>query len=138
MLETTVSREKTAELVWAKLTIHTHTHLTAFLSGTTQLSRYQMGRTNLEFTEARDSEWQWHQLGHMQVCTLIQTENHSDHSRVEIPKLDHLSLPLAKSAGATPPAQQITGQLICIIGVKSWALLANGRLRWLSFGSQLH
>jgi len=26
-------------------------------------------QTNLHFTEARDSEWQWHQLGHMQVCT---------------------------------------------------------------------
>ena len=23
----------------------------------------------MDFTEARDSEWQWHQLGHMQVCT---------------------------------------------------------------------
>jgi len=22
---------------------------------------------NLDFTEARDREWQWHQLGHMQV-----------------------------------------------------------------------
>jgi len=30
--------------------------------------RYQKGKTNLDFTEARDSEWQWHQLGHMQVC----------------------------------------------------------------------
>jgi len=39
------------------------------LSGTTQVSRYQKGKTNLDFTEARDSEWQWHQLGHMQVCT---------------------------------------------------------------------
>jgi len=29
-------------------------------------------RTNLEFSEARDSEWQWHQLGHMQTCTLPQ------------------------------------------------------------------
>jgi len=38
-------------------------------SGTTQVSRYQKGKTNLHFTEARDSEWQWHQLGHMQVCT---------------------------------------------------------------------
>jgi len=26
---------------------------------------------NLDFTEARDSEWQWHQLGHMQVCILL-------------------------------------------------------------------
>jgi len=22
---------------------------------------YQKGKTNLDFTEARDSEWQWHQ-----------------------------------------------------------------------------
>jgi len=28
-------------------------------------------------TEARDSEWQWHQLGHMQVCTSLQTDNHA-------------------------------------------------------------
>jgi len=28
---------------------------------------YQKGKTNLDFTEARDSEWQWQQLGHMQV-----------------------------------------------------------------------
>jgi len=41
------------------------------------VSRYQKGKTNLDFTEARDSEWQWHQLGHMQVCTLLQTENHT-------------------------------------------------------------
>jgi len=33
------------------------------------MSRYQKGKTNLDFTEARDSEWQWHQLDHMQVCT---------------------------------------------------------------------
>jgi len=40
------------------------------------VSRYQKGKTNLDFTEARDSEWQWHQLGHMQVCISLQTENH--------------------------------------------------------------
>jgi len=28
------------------------------LSGTTQVSRYEKGKTNLDFTEARDSEWQ--------------------------------------------------------------------------------
>ena len=27
--------------------------------------------------EARDSEWQWHQLGHMQVCTSLQTDSHT-------------------------------------------------------------
>ena len=48
----------------------THTHpFNGPLSGTTQVSRYHRGKTNVDFTEARDSEWQWHQLGHMQVCT---------------------------------------------------------------------
>jgi len=37
------------------------------------VSQYQKGKTNLDFTEATDSEWQWHQLGHRQVCTLLQT-----------------------------------------------------------------
>ena len=41
------------------------------------MSRYQKGKTNLDFTEARDSEWQWHQLGHMQVYILLQTDNHA-------------------------------------------------------------
>ena len=41
------------------------------------MSRYQKGKTNLDFTEARDSEWQWHQLGHMQICTLLQTNDHA-------------------------------------------------------------
>ena len=41
------------------------------------MSRYQKGKTNLDFTEARVSEWQWHQLGHMQVCTSLQTDSHA-------------------------------------------------------------
>ena len=44
-------------------------------SGTIQISRYLKGKTNLDFTKARDSEWQWHQLGHVQVCTSLQTDN---------------------------------------------------------------
>ena len=46
-------------------------------SRTTWVSRYQKGKTKLDFTGARDSEWQWHQLGHMQVCTSLQTDNHT-------------------------------------------------------------
>jgi len=41
------------------------------------VSQYQKSKTNLDFTEARDSEWQLHQLGHMQVCTSLQTDNHA-------------------------------------------------------------
>jgi len=44
----------------------THTHpFNSPFSGTTRVSCYQTGRTNLDFTEATDSEWQWHQLGQM-------------------------------------------------------------------------
>ena len=55
---------------------HTTTYTHPFngpLSRTTRVSRYQKGKTNLDFTEARDSEWQWNQLG----CTSLQTDNHT-------------------------------------------------------------
>jgi len=55
------------------LRIHTHPSNGPF-SGTTRVSRYRKGKTDLDFTEARDSEWQWHQLGHMQVGTSLQTD----------------------------------------------------------------
>ena len=56
----------------------THTHpFNGPFSGTTRMSQYQKVKTNLDFTEARDSEWKWHQLGHMQVCTSLQTDNHA-------------------------------------------------------------
>jgi len=61
------------------------------------VSRYQKGKTSLDFTEARDSEWQWHQLGHLQVCTSVQTDNHAS------------TLPLKFFAGRMPfllPNQQ--------------------------------
>jgi len=41
------------------------------------VSQYQKDKTNLDFAEARDSEWQWHQVGYMQVCTSLQTDNHA-------------------------------------------------------------
>jgi len=57
---------------------HTHTHpFNGPFSGTTRVSRYQKGKTNLDFTEATVSEWQWHQLGHMQVCNSLQTDNYT-------------------------------------------------------------
>jgi len=60
------------------VTTHTHTHpFNGPFSGTTWVNRYQKGKTNLDFTEARDSEWQWHHLDHMQVCTSLQTDNHA-------------------------------------------------------------
>jgi len=68
----------TATNICQSFTYNTH-QFNGPLSGTTRVSRYQKGETNLDFTEARDSEWQWqwHQLGHMQVCTSLQTDNHA-------------------------------------------------------------
>ena len=72
------SRHQKDNRAHSKIATHTHTHtrLTA-LSWTTQVRRYQKGKTNLDLTEARDSEWQWHQLGYMQVCISLQTDNHA-------------------------------------------------------------
>ena len=62
-----------SDMIWiyfeeALLWWFAETHTNPFngpLSVTTQVSRYQKGNTNLDFAEARDSEWQWHQLGHV-------------------------------------------------------------------------
>jgi len=56
---------------------HTHTHLTALCPGLPGWAGTRKVKTNLDFTEASDSEWQWHQLGHMQVCTSLQADNHA-------------------------------------------------------------
>jgi len=55
------------------------------------VSRYQKGKANLDFAEARASEWQWHQLGHMQVCTLLQTDNHASIPLLSFYRPDALS-----------------------------------------------
>jgi len=60
--------------------LHTHTNTYPFngpLSGTIWVSQYQKVKSNVDFTEARDSEWQWHQLVHMQACTSLQADNHA-------------------------------------------------------------
>ena len=59
--------------------LHTHMHAHAHTHAHTHthVYRYQKGKTNLDFTEARDSGWQWHQLGHVQGCTLLKTDNHT-------------------------------------------------------------
>jgi len=61
------------------LIYNTHAFTGPF-SGTIQVSRHQKSKTNLDFAEARDSEWQWHQLGCMQVCASLQTNNHASTS----------------------------------------------------------
>ena len=61
-------------------------------SRTTRVSLYQKGKTRKliqsGFTEAQDSEWQWHLLGHMQICTLPQTDNHASISPISFYRPD--------------------------------------------------
>ena len=79
------------------LGLHTHTHpFNGPFSRTTKVSRYQKGKTNLDFSEARDSEWQWHQLGHMQVCTLLQIPDRQTHQ--------HATIQFFYRSGALPAA----------------------------------
>jgi len=44
------------------------------------VSHYQKGKTNLDFTEASDSEWQWHQLGHYASLHLAPDRQPHQHS----------------------------------------------------------
>ena len=70
------------------------------------MSQYQKGKTNLDFTEARDSEWHWHQLGHIQVCTSVQTDNHANTPPLSFYRPD--ALPAAQ-----PTASKHTLQFLC-------------------------
>jgi len=48
------------------------------LSNTTRMSRYQKGKTRkVTSPDLLEQQWQWHQLGHMQICTSPQTDNHA-------------------------------------------------------------
>ena len=60
--ETTDKNCKMLDIPWRQ-NYNYYNHLTCLFSRTTWVSRYQKGKTNLDFTGARDSEWQWHQLG---------------------------------------------------------------------------
>jgi len=59
----------------------------------------------MDFTEARDSEWQWHQLDRMQVCTSLQTDNHTSTPPLSFYRPDAL------------PATQPTASMQCTEGI---------------------
>ena len=61
---------------------------------------HQKGKTNLDFTEARDSEWQWNQLSHMQVCTSLKTDNHASTSPLSFLRAGCPSCPPTNSVKA--------------------------------------
>jgi len=63
-------------------------------SETTRVSQHQKRKTNLDFTE----EEQWHQLGHMQVCTSLQTDNHASTPTLSFYRQD--ALPATQSTAS--------------------------------------
>ena len=76
--------------------MHTHTHtFNGPLSRTTWVSQYQKGKTNLDFNEARDSEWQWHQLSQYQKGKTNLDFTEARDSEWQWHQLGHASLRLA-------------------------------------------
>jgi len=86
---------------------HTHLFNGQGLPGWTGRA-YQKGQTNLDFTEVRDSEWQWHQLGRMQVCTSLQTDNHASTPPLSFYRPD--ALPAAQQT-ASKHSKQTTNEI---------------------------
>jgi len=64
------------------------------------------------FYSTRDCDWQWHQLGHMQICTSSQTDDHASSPPLSFYRPD--ALPAAQ------PSSKGTGYL---------ASIARGRSR---------
>ena len=107
---------------------NTHTHtFNGPLSGTTWVSRYQKGNTNLDFTEARDTEWQWHQLGRVQVSTLLQTDNHTNtppHSFLQT------GCPSCRPTNSVKAVKANTHTYYYTSGTEQqWSILTRSRLR---------
>ena len=73
--------------------LHTYIHLcNGPFSRTTQVSRYQRGKINLDITEARDSQRQWHQLGHMQASTSLQRQSTEGRTTTDLYEISKLRL----------------------------------------------
>jgi len=89
------------------------------LPGTTRVSRYQKGKTNLDFTEARDSEWHRHQLGHMQVCTSLQSEKPHQHFTTQFFTGRMPFLPPNQQRQSTEGTIHLANTAECVVAVYS-------------------
>ena len=62
---------------YAAENINTHTHLTALCPGLPGWASTIKVKPIWILLKQETSEWQWHQLGHMQVCISLQTDKHA-------------------------------------------------------------
>ena len=73
----------TLNILWCTEKNSSNFQLTAALKLSEQFFRHHnckfrfQQKDFLDFTKARNNAWQWHQLGHMQVCTSLQTDYHT-------------------------------------------------------------
>jgi len=90
-----------------------HTHpFNGLFSGTARVSRYQKGKTNLDFIEARDSEWQWHQLGHASLH-LDPADNHASTPPLSFLQAGCPSCRPTNSVKALKAAVDIINEIFC-------------------------
>ena len=98
---------------------HTHTRLTALCPGLPGWASTKKAKPIWILLKQKDSEWQWHQLGHMQVCTSLQTDNHASsphHSVFYRPD----ALPAAQPTASKHLRHQNTSHLNAASGKSSW------------------
>jgi len=75
-------------------------------------AQHRVVKTNLDLTEARYSEWQWHQLGRMQACTSLQRDSHASVFTPEIFK-SPLSPPYPEQMLESSHSKNINLEFIC-------------------------
>jgi len=121
----------------ARMHTCTHTHILWPSRLCPGLSGWAGTRTNLNFTEARDSKWQWHQLGHMQICTSPQRDNHVSTSPLSFYRPDALpaAQPTARSKIFT--SSIFTSCILCA-PIKLQALTGPSRGGHLAVTNKLH
>jgi len=78
------------------------------LSRTLRLSQYQKGYNNLDFIEARDTEWQWRQL------TSLQTDHHASTPPINFLQAERPSCHPANSIEGTL-TYKVLGKILCNI-----------------------
>ena len=90
---------------------HTHTRLTALFPGLPRWAGTRKVKPISILLKQDTVEWQWHQLGHMHVCTSLQTDNHASTPPLSFYRPDAL------------PAAQPTAS-------KHWRHKTEGTIHW--------
>jgi len=70
---------------------NTHTRLMALCPGLPRLAGTRKVQPIWILLKQEDSEWQWNQLGRVQVCTSLQTDNHASTPPLSFLQVDALS-----------------------------------------------